>query len=430
MPHLGVRQLARLAIVLVLLAVLGAALYTSAVLAYRVGEGGASRPPLWVLLAASALLVVLLPGARRQAERFANRLVYGEQAGAYELMSRFVARMAGTLAVDDVLPRLAETAARSVHATRGEVRLWLADGGEWRQSWSPFPEVATSGENLTLAVEHRGSAVGEIGIAATPSGLRPTDRRVLADLVGPAGLALSTVRLTLELRRRVEELLVLRGELEASRLRLVQARSVERSGFAAAVAGSLQPRLAAARRNLAAGEVAGARAEVTEALSGVRELARGVFPALLASAGLERALASFADLAGLELALEVSGDQAKLRRHPAHEAALYACAAAQLGSPPGRDYNRGVKPPAAACTLRLEVADAASMTLSSRGGGIARLDASQLEWLRDRVEALGGSLARPPEGELLLEVVLPLPAFDEAVPGAAGAGRPRPGPLA
>jgi len=48
--------------------------------------------------------------------------------------------------------------------------------------------------------------VGEIEIAAGAAPLTPLDRRLLDELAGPAGVALSTVRLTVDLRRREAQL--------------------------------------------------------------------------------------------------------------------------------------------------------------------------------------------------------------------------------
>ena len=51
------------------------------------------------------------------------------------MLSGFVERISETLAVDDVLPHVARTVTQAMHSPRGEVRLWLADGGQWKQTW-------------------------------------------------------------------------------------------------------------------------------------------------------------------------------------------------------------------------------------------------------------------------------------------------------
>jgi hypothetical protein len=72
-----------------------------------------------VLTTATAVAIALLfQPLRRQAQRVANRLVYGERATPYQVLSDFAERMGGTYGVDDVLRRMAASWGR---ATRVEV---------------------------------------------------------------------------------------------------------------------------------------------------------------------------------------------------------------------------------------------------------------------------------------------------------------------
>ena len=106
--------------------------------------------------------------------------------------------------VDEVVPALAETAGRTMHSTRAEVRLLMSDGDSWSQVW-PQRAVA-DGSQMTVGVRHGGTDVGEIEVDVADPDESDRDRGLLDDLARPAGLALSTVRLTVELRRRAADL--------------------------------------------------------------------------------------------------------------------------------------------------------------------------------------------------------------------------------
>ncbi|MBO0706324.1 MAG: hypothetical protein J2P39_13450, partial [Candidatus Dormibacteraeota bacterium] len=207
--------------------------------------GAHGRPPVVALLLAAAVVTVALPWVRPTAERLANWAVLRDRADAYELVSDFVRSSASTLPIEEVLPRLAETAARTVRSPRGEVRVWLSDGGEWREAWPVSrPDGATA---VNVDVRHEGRAVGELEVSVSDEEGGPAAaRRRLGALVGPAGLALSTVRLTVDLRRRLDELAHTEAELRASQRRLVQARLEERQRFVGAIDSFVQPHLTAA----------------------------------------------------------------------------------------------------------------------------------------------------------------------------------------
>src|SRR5207247_6756127 len=83
---------------------------------------------------------LLLPPLRRQAQRVANRLVYGERATPYQVLSEFAENMAGTLALDDVLDRMVSVLADGTGATRADV--WIRVGHELR-TVATWPRDAT-----------------------------------------------------------------------------------------------------------------------------------------------------------------------------------------------------------------------------------------------------------------------------------------------
>src|SRR6266446_3433927 len=92
--------------------------------------GSASRPNLALSIVATAIVAVAFQPVRERVQRIANRLVYGKRATPYEVMADFSERMAGVLSADEVLPRMAEAAARGVGARGARIRLFLPNESE------------------------------------------------------------------------------------------------------------------------------------------------------------------------------------------------------------------------------------------------------------------------------------------------------------
>ena len=178
-------------------------------------------------IAATATVAIAFEPARERLQRFANRLVYGKRATPYEVMSSFGHRMAEVPSVDDVLPDMAETAARGVGGTGARVTLLLEDGAERSVAWPA--DGAVSDPTFALPVTHGGSRIGEIAIEKPANEpLRPAERALLEDLAGHAGLALHNVRLAADLETKARELGAQTREIERSRERLVTARDAQR----------------------------------------------------------------------------------------------------------------------------------------------------------------------------------------------------------
>jgi PAS domain S-box-containing protein len=196
-----------------------------------------------------------------------------------------------------------------------------------------------------------------------------------------------------------------REELRASRARIVEAadaarRKIERDLHDGAqqllVALALTLRRAGALMDAEPGAARAALAEagveLESALAELRELARGIHPAVLSEHGLPAALAALADRAPLMVELDVRLDERP--REPVEAAAYYVVAEALT------NVGRYAGAPAARVTverrdgsLLVEVADAGCGGADPAGG-------SGLRGLADRVEALGGRLeVHSPPGE-------------------------------
>jgi signal transduction histidine kinase len=152
--------------------------------------------------------------------------------------------------------------------------------------------------------------------------------RLVDDLAAQAGLVLRNVRLTEELRANLEE-------LRASRQRLVAAQDVERRRIERNIHDGAQQQLVAlAVQARMAESLAGTDAErardllrtlqtgLQSALDDLRDLARGIYPPLLADQGLVAAVEAQARRS----AMQVSVDAAGVERYPQElEAAVYFC---------------------------------------------------------------------------------------------------------
>jgi signal transduction histidine kinase len=364
---------------------------------------------LWLVLVATGLVALVLSRLRGPLERMVNWLAFGERANAYELVASFLRRMATGLSVEEVLPRLAETAARTVGSQRSEVRLWLADGSSWRQTW-PL-DAHPDEDGITVAVRHGGTDVGEIEVGADRQALPSGDRRLLDELAGPAGLALSNVRLTYDLRDRALQIESINDQLLASRQRIIEARLTEQVRIQAELDQRVRPHLIAAGRVLRPDEekdpaddaIASARKETAKALEVLRDLARGIFPPRLADAGLVVALEGWADRAKAPLELRTRGDLERLRAAPEVEAAVYFCIVTALGCL----LSDGGECPASA----VEVTGGAvhvHVTASENGSG---LPAEVVLALSDRAEAFAGrvSTATGANGGFLTPISVQIP---------------------
>ncbi len=204
-------------------------------------------------------------------------------------------------------------------------------------------------------------------------------------------------------------------ELRASRARIVEAGDRERSRLERnlhdgaqqhLVALSLTLRMAQAKLASDPGEVeqilAGANEELAQALSELRELARGIHPAILTDRGLEAAVQALAGRTPVPVEVAASLD----RRLPASvEAAAYYIVAESIANVSKYAQARSIRVELVRANGALEVAVA-----DDGVGGADPLGGTGLRGLADRVESLDGELAvtSPPGGGTVVRAKIPL----------------------
>ena len=380
-----------------------------------IGTAFGSRSSRLLTVLAAVVMAVAFQPVRERARRLANRVVYGKRATPYEVLSDFSERAAGAYSTEDVLPRMAPVLAEGTGATRAEV--WLRVGAELRPaaSW-PEPsgeeplrlrivgdelsEVPGSGQ--AFPVRHQGELLGALTLTKPPSEpLTPTETKLLSDLASQVGLVLRNVRLTSELQARLEE-------LRASRQRLVAAQDEERRRLERNLHDGAQQQLVALAVKLGMAEtlarkdpertaemLLGLKADTGEALDNLRDLARGIYPPLLADKGLGAALDSQARKAAVPTTVEVDS----IGRYPQEvEAAVYFCCLEAL-------QNVAKYAGASKASIRL-LADHGSLGFEIEDDG-AGFDTGAigygtgLQGMADRLDAIGGTLevrSQPGEG--------------------------------
>jgi signal transduction histidine kinase len=265
--------------------------------------------------------------------------------------------------------------------------------------------AAIEGTDRVVEVRHQGDLLGALTVSKRPGeSLTPVEEKLLVDLAAQAGLVLKNVGLTAELLQRLEE-------LRASRQRLVAAQDEERRRLERNLHDGAQQNLVALKVKLGLAEafaekdpakakelIAQLKADADEALETLRDLARGIYPPLLADKGLAAALESQARKATLPVTVEADG----IGRYPQDiEAAVYFCCleALQNVQKYAKASRARVRLAAANGDLTFEVADDGT----GFGSGAAK-EGSGLTNMADRLDALEGGLeieSQPGQGTTL-----------------------------
>ena len=224
---------------------------------------------------------------------------------------------------------------------------------------------------------------------------------------------IAAVRLALENERLAAEVRAQLGAVRASRARIVaagdeQRRRIERDLHDGAQQRlvTLALRLQMARDGAAAvdGELGAALEAASRELEGaigeLRELARGLHPAVLATDGLRTAIEALADRTPVPVTVEVAGDRFE---EPLEATAYFVVAEALTNVVRYADASRAaVRIATAREALRVEVQD-------DGVGGADPERGSGLRGLADRVAAVGGrfSVESPPGGGTRILAELP-----------------------
>jgi signal transduction histidine kinase len=412
----------RKAVIYAALALFATAVYVGLVVGLGAWIG---RGDSFLTMVAAVVVAVTFQPVRSVLTRFANRLVYGERATPYEVLSEFSERLGGAYADEDVLPRMARILGEGIGAERADV--WLAVDRELRDvaAWPneaigrsaiPLPNGSMpqiEGMDRVYPVVQAGELLGALAVRKPSSDpVSPSDEKLIADLASQAGLVLSNVRLTEALKARLDD-------LKAAQKRLVSAQDAERRRLERNIHDGAQQQLVAlaVKLKLADGlierdaqkarELVGQlQGETHAALEDLRDLARGIYPPLLADKGLVSALEAQARKSGLPV--EVRADA--IARYPQDvEAAVYfSCLEAM----------QNIAKYASASSASVTIAErdhSLCFIVSDDGRGFdpnATTGGTGLQGIADRVGALDGqvTVTSSPGSGTTIEGRLPVPA--------------------
>jgi signal transduction histidine kinase len=302
--------------------------------------------------------------------------------------------------------------------TRVELRDYLPPAAVWRtgrparvdqDQWSSVPDPVADGLR-TLGIRSvvaspiivEGRLWGVVTVLTTRRPFPPDTADRLADFTELVATAVGNAES--------------RAELAASRARIVAAadqtrRRIERDLHDGAqqrlVSLSLELRLAQGMVPAELGELEAEIGRVAEELTGVidnlREIARGIHPAILSKGGLGPALRTLARRAAIAVELDLAAI-ARLPE-PVEVAAYYAVSEALTNAT--RHAHASV-----VCVAVEERGDSLRLSIRDDGaGGADPARGSGLIGVRDRAEALGGSLevSSPPGQGTQIVLRLPLP---------------------
>ncbi len=391
------------------LAVFITAIYVGIVVGIGTLLGAGDEPNLGLSIIATALIAVAFQPFKQRVQTMANRMVYGKRSTPYEVLADFSAKMAGSAAHDELLSQMAETLAEGTGAESAHV--WVKVGDRLQIAGSfhrgagaddaeeaahhPIPVTADAftvpDADRVAAVVHEGELLGALSVnKRSGEQMTPVEDKLMSDLAAQAGVVLRNVRLTEELLQRLEE-------LKASRQRLVAAQNNARRRLERDLHDGAQQQLVALKVKLSLAQrlttqekvkqfLTQLQSEADETLQTLRDLARGIYPPLLADKGLPSALIAQANKSTLAVEIRAEG----IGRYPQEvEAAVYFCCLEAL-----QNVAKYAGPCQAVVTLSAD-AGSLSFEVADTGTGFDYVTTTAghgIQNMSDRMDALGGEL--------------------------------------
>jgi signal transduction histidine kinase len=366
-----------------------AAVYVGLVVGVGALVGSKASPILSA--AAAAIVALVFQPVRARARHLADRTVYGKRATPYEILAELGGRLSDTYDAEEVLPRVARVLGEGVGARRARVWLRVDDRLYPVATW-PANADETQPDDFSAEVRHQGDDLGALSLAMPPNDpMDPAKKQLVADLASQIGLVLRNVRLTEDLRARLVD-------LQAAQKRLVTAQDEERRKLERNIHDGAQQQLVALavktrladtmvdRDSVAAHALLEQlRGDATQTLEDLRDLARGIYPPLLADKGLLAALGAQARKSAVETTVE--GDGIGRFDQDVEAAVYFSCLEAMQNVAKYADASR--------VAIRLGNGDG-RVTFEVRDDGIGfepavRGMGTGLQGIADRLGALGGA---------------------------------------
>jgi signal transduction histidine kinase len=353
--------------------------------------GSQDEPNLALSIAATAIVAIAFSPVKERTQRLANRLVYGQRLSPYEILSGLSRKVATAPSPESVLSGVASAAGQGVNAEAAAVTLHLHNGKDVQATYRRAESVEPKEMDERFDVRHEGETLGNIGLrkrAADP--LTPNDRRLLEDLSAQAGLALHNARLAFELQARLDEISAQADELQSSRARIVSAADDSRRRLENDITEgprgqlvTMQEALGEAGKTMeknpeaAAAQLESLTEQANTTLDALRELARGIYPPLLADRGIVAALEAHIRKRDLPVGVDVDEVTRNARFDESLETTVYFCCVEALS-------DAGVGTIGVTC-----LDDELRVHLDG-----TEIDAERQRNITDRIEALNGFFER------------------------------------
>ena len=362
----------------------------------------------WLPWVAAAVVALAFAPLRDGLQRAVNRLTFGRWDEPYDVLAGLGQRLEASADVDRLLADVVD----ELHAL-GLRDVVISDDED--------PVLADEPDRVVVALTAYGQPVGTLRYRRPEPPLRPRDGQLLDDLAGHLGGVLHAQRLTADLQRARESLVLAREE-ERRRLR----RDLH-DGLGPALAGHLlrldviAGRLAP--RSAARADVDALRDELRGTVLEVRRVVEGLRPPAVDELGLAGALEQAVQRLTTGSSAVVALQVGELPPLPA----AVEVAAYRIVTEAVTNVVRHAGP--ARCTVELAVVgrslritvgdDGRGLPADSAGGGHG------LQTMRERAEELRGRLRVTGEDGVTVTAELPLPRSRRSVAplAASGGGR-------
>jgi signal transduction histidine kinase len=382
-------------------------LYVAVVVGVGHLVGAGDEPSVALAVTATALAALAFDPARRGLQQMTNRAVFGSRATPYETLAAMSRKVGSWHEPAEMLERMARAIA---DATGGRGEVWVAGAtgltqvASWPRSTADDTGADTErradvGGGLVFPVHHAGVELGALTVSK-PRGehLSASEHRLLVDLAGSAAFVLENARLV--------------DEVRASRQRLVATQDTERRRVERDLHDGAQQRLLELALTLRRAEretvegpavqtIAAALHQLQLALAELRDLARGIHPAILTEQGLTPALESLTARSPIAIELDLAIDG---RLPAALESTVYFVASEAL-----TNVTKHAGESALVCLAAHRADETLRIDIIDDGPGGADCHGTGLQGLADRVTALDGrfEVDSPVGGGTRISAVLP-----------------------
>jgi two-component system, NarL family, sensor kinase len=366
----------------------------------------------YITLLATALVAILFQPARERVSRWVNRLMYGERDDPFEVLARLGQRLDQTVSLQAALPTLVESVAQALKLPFVALVIDTRKGPQKVISYGK-----PSGSLASFPIFNQGEIMGQLEAAyrSTDEPFTLAEERLLNRIAGQAGAIVQSV--------------LLAGDLQASRQRLVAAQEEERRRLRRDLHDGLGPTLASHLLKLGAarsyiprdpaqadrylGEL---EQETEDILAEIRRLVYNLRPPALDQLGLIEAIKVYAsqynDLPNEQSPLSVELDLPE--KVPALPAAVEV-AAYRIVQEALNNVVRHAQ--ASCCEIRLRCGETLDLKISDNGKGLQKdlRSGVGLISMRERASELGGFFQVKPvqSSGTCVSVSLPLESYHE-----------------